>query len=76
MTVLLITGTACVLRRRRKAFPIFALLAVLYSYLYFVLQIEDYALLFGVLLPFALLATVMYLTRNMNWFEPLSKEES
>ncbi|MSR78944.1 MAG: hypothetical protein EXS59_02250 [Candidatus Taylorbacteria bacterium] len=55
---------------------VIALLLVLYGYLYFVLQLEDYALLFGSLLLFVLLSTVMYLTRNVNWFEPSSKEKS
>ncbi|MDO8594387.1 MAG: cell envelope integrity protein CreD [bacterium] len=76
MTALLITAySARVLQSRRRSYPIFALLVVLYGYLYFVLQLEDYALLFGSLLLFVLLATVMYLTRNVNWFEPTSKKE-
>lgn len=75
MTALLITAySARVLQSRRRAYPIFALLIILYGYLYFVLQLEDYALLFGSLLLFALLATVMYLTRNVNWFEPTPKK--
>lgn len=75
MTALLITVySARVLQSRRRAYPIFALLVTLYGYLYFVLQLEDYALLFGSLLLFALLATVMYLTRNVNWFEPAPKK--
>lgn len=66
-----------VLQNKNRAWVIFIILAVLYSYLYFVLQLEDYALLFGSLLIFVLLATIMYLTRNVNWFElsPRSREE-
>ena len=76
MTALLITFySARVLQSRRRAYPIFALLVVLYGYLYFVLQLEDYALLFGSLLLFVLLSTVMYLTRNVNWFDPSAKRE-
>ncbi len=76
MTALLVTAySARVLQSRRRAYPIFALLVVLYGYLYFVLQLEDYALLFGSLLLFVLLSTVMYLTRNVNWFEPVVKEK-
>ena len=75
LIVLLITAyCALVLQSYRKALPIFALLVVLYGYLYFILQLENYALLFGSLLLFVLLATVMYLTRNVNWFEPVTKE--
>ena len=74
LIALLVTAySARVLESRRRAFPIFALLVVLYGYLYFVLQLEDYALLFGALLLFIILAGVMYLTRNVNWFEPRVK---
>ena len=75
MTALLIsTYSARVLQSRKRAFPILAMLLVLYGYLYFVLQLEDYALLFGSLLLFILLASVMYVTRNVNWFEPMAKK--
>jgi inner membrane protein len=57
-----------VLHSRQRAMPIFGMLAALYGYLYFVLILEDYALLFGSFLVFALLATIMYLTRNLDWF--------
>ena len=71
MTVLLITAySARVLQSRRRAYPILAILTTLYGYLYFVLQLEDYALIFGSFLLFVLLSVVMYLTRNVNWFEP------
>lgn len=69
MVIILITiYSAYVLKSRRRAIPITALLVTLYGYLYFVLQLEDYALLFGSLLLFSLLAAIMYLTRNVDWF--------
>jgi inner membrane protein len=69
MVALLVTGySASVLKSRRRALPIFGMLAALYGYLYFILQLEDYALLFGSLLVFAFLAVVMYMTRNVDWF--------
>jgi len=42
-------------------------LAVLYGCLFGLLTADDYALLMGSLLLFALLAAVMVLTRNVNW---------
>lgn len=57
-----------VLKSARRALPIAALLVLLYAYLYFVLQLEDYALLFGSGILFALLAVVMYTTRHIDWF--------
>jgi inner membrane protein len=46
-----------------------AALGALYALLYAVLGAEDYALLAGSLLLFGLLATLMILTRRINWFE-------
>lgn len=40
---------------------------LLYLYYYITLQSEDYALLMGSLGLFTLLATVMYVTRKINW---------
>jgi inner membrane protein len=42
-------------------------LAVLYGCLFGLLSADDYAMLMGSLLLFALLAAVMVLTRNVNW---------
>lgn len=70
MIALLISLYAArVLGAKGRAAGVFAMLLALYAYLYFVLLLEDYALLFGSLLLFALLATTMYLTRKVNWFE-------
>ncbi len=69
MTALLVTSySTFVLKSKRRAFPIFAILSVLYAYLYFILNLEDYALLAGSIFLFLLLAVVMYLTRNIDWF--------
>ena len=43
-------------------------LAALYGALYCLLRAEDFALLMGSLLLFALLGAVMVLTRKVNWF--------
>ncbi len=75
MTAFLVTAySAFVLKSRQRAFPIFVLLSVLYAYLYFILSLEDYALLAGALLLFLLLGTVMYMTRTIDWFS-LGKRE-
>ncbi|HEY4479077.1 MAG TPA: cell envelope integrity protein CreD [Candidatus Paceibacterota bacterium] len=75
MIALLVTMySAFVLKSKQRAFPIFAILVVLYGYLYFVLRLEDYALLFGSLLLFALLAVIMFMTRHIDWFA-LGKEK-
>lgn len=45
-----------------------AVVAGLYAYLYVVLRNEDYALLVGSIGLFAVLAVIMFLTRNVDWF--------
>jgi inner membrane protein len=45
-----------------------ALLACLYAVLYLLLQSEDYALLLGSLLLFAVFAAVMVVTRRIDWY--------
>ncbi len=44
-----------------------AILGVIYALLFLLLRVEDYAMLIGSLAAFALLALVMFATRNVNW---------
>src|SRR5881409_1778208 len=68
-TIALVAGYATrVLRSRRRGSVMGALLAGLYGYLYVLLQLEDYALLLGTVGLFAVLATVMYVTRDLDWY--------
>jgi inner membrane protein len=46
-----------------------AMLGALYGLLYVLLQSEDYALLLGSVLLFALLAVAMILTRQVDWYQ-------
>lgn len=65
----LITGYCfSVLKAKKKAFTIGGLLIALYGYLYILLQLEQLSLLFGSVLLFGVLATVMYITRNLDWY--------
>lgn len=57
-----------VLKAKKRAFSIAGLLAALYSYLYILLQLDQYSLLFGSVLLFGVLATIMYITRNLDWY--------
>jgi len=45
-----------------------AAVSVSYILLYAVLNAESFALLIGSVFTFALVALVMFLTRNMNWY--------
>ena len=67
--MLMITGyCAKVLKTRKRAGYMFGLLFALYGFLFVLLENEDYALLIGSLGLFSVLAAVMYLTRNVDWY--------
>ncbi len=57
-----------VLAPRFSAVYTTAVLTALYAFLYVLLQIDDYALLIGRVALFAILASVMFLTRRIDWY--------
>jgi inner membrane protein len=74
-TIALISGyAAAILRGRLRALGVAAALAALYSYLYVLLQAEDYALLLGAIGLFLTLAFVMWITRRIDWYAPRTGE--
>jgi inner membrane protein len=58
----------CVLRSTSRGLAFGVGLAALYGLLYGLLSADDYALLMGSILFFALLSIVMVLTRRIDWF--------
>lgn len=52
---------------RKMAMLVGGTLTLLYGFLFTVLQLQDYALLIGSLGLFAILATVMYFSRKIDW---------
>ena len=64
----LMIGLYCarILRGARRALLVSAMLGCVYAYLYFVLRMEDYALLAGTAALFAVLGAIMYATRNLR----------
>ncbi len=67
--IVLVTGYAkSALENNRLVALVGGVLIILYGYLYMILQLEDYALLMGSIGLFAALATVMYLTRKIDWY--------
>lgn len=64
---LVVSYGRAVLRSSGRTATLGAVMAALYGCLYVLLRLEDYALLTGSLLLFAVLAAVMYLTRNVDW---------
>ena len=55
-------------RQRQATLATAGVLAVVYSFVFVVLQLQDYALLVGSLGLVVVLAVVMFLSRNINWY--------
>jgi inner membrane protein len=65
----IISGYAkAIVSNAKFALTIFGLLAILYCYLFIVLQLEDYALILGSVGLLLILAVVMYMTRKIDWY--------
>jgi inner membrane protein len=56
------------LRGGRLTTIIAAMLLLIYTYLYIVLQLQEYSLLFGSTGLFIILGIVMFVTRNVDWY--------
>jgi inner membrane protein involved in colicin E2 resistance len=75
MTIGLVTlYSYFILKIAKGALGIASMLTLVYTYLLIVLHLETYALLTGALLLFGLLATVMVITRNLDWNEAFQFE--
>jgi inner membrane protein len=72
----LISGySATILGGWRKSMPVAALLVLLYAFLYLTLNAETYAMLAGSIALWIGLGSVMYLTRNIDWYS-LSRQKA
>jgi inner membrane protein len=68
-TVLLISGYAGLIFASRWRFIVaLAAFTLLYGLIYVLMRLEDYALLVGAVSAFIVIAAVMLLTRNINWY--------
>jgi inner membrane protein len=67
MVAIVAAYTRAVLSSAKGTVIIAGTLITLYAYFYILLQIQDYALLVGNIGLVVILATVMYLTRSLNW---------
>lgn len=68
ITVIITCYSYGILKEPKFAFTIFGILALLYSYLFVVLQLEDYALIMGNIGLLIILTTIMYVTRKIDWY--------
>lgn len=75
-TIGLITAYAySIFKNTRQTGILTALLCLLYTFLYVVLQLEDVALLIGSIGLFIILGVIMYVSRKINWYKQEEIEE-
>jgi inner membrane protein len=67
-TLLIWFYCVAVLQSSRRTFIVAGMLAVIYGFLYVALQLQDYSLLLGTTGLFVMLAVVLYVTRNIDWY--------
>ena len=68
-TILLVTyHSHHIFRQKHLTFAMCGMLVLLYGFMYVILRLEDYALLFGSIGLFAVIAAIMYATRNIDWY--------
>ena len=73
-TTLISLYTITILRQSLKSATIIpALLITLYLFLYFILQMQDYALVAGSILLFTTIGVAMFSLRNINWYNEVGK---
>jgi len=78
MIIIILITSYCsyILSNRRLTWMMFGILTLLYGFFYSLLQLQDYALLLGSLGLLLILATVMYLTRNIDWYNLGNEEDN
>lgn len=75
-TLMLIAGyIKAILKSGRLTLLISGILAILYSFIFVLIQIQDYALLIGSIGVFVILGLVMYFSRKIDWYN-LNLEEN
>ncbi|MCK5685749.1 cell envelope integrity protein CreD [bacterium] len=68
IVVLITAYSKAILHNTKFSVAVFSVLVLLYSYLYMVLQLEDYALLIGSIGLFLVLSSIMFITRKIDWY--------
>jgi inner membrane protein len=67
-TILITAYCSRIIGRTHLVLGLASGLIAVYGALYVILQLEDYSLLVGTAVLISALATVMYVTRNVNWY--------
>ncbi len=68
-TLLLITGyIKAILKSSKLSYLISSILCILYSFIFVIIQMQDYALLIGSIGIFLILGLVMFVSREIDWY--------
>ncbi len=67
--------SSSVFRNARMTLTLAACLVLLYVFLFFLIQLKDYALLMGSIGLFAAMAGIMYASRNVDWYAANSAKD-
>lgn len=65
-----------ILKNKNLTLLITGILLILYSFIFIIIQLQDYALLIGSIGIFIILALVMYFSRKIDWYNLNLKEEN
>jgi len=60
--------TAAILKSKKLSLLMFSVLAILYTFIFILIQLEDYALLIGSIGLFFILGIVMFFSRKIDWY--------
>ena len=72
---LIVPYSSAILKSGKRTSILAGILAALYTFIFIILQLEDYALLAGSIGLFAVLAIAMLLSRKIDWYN-LKRENS
>ncbi len=76
-TLLLITGyVRAILKSISLTLMISGILLILYSFIFVIIQLQDYALLIGSIGIFIILGLVMYFSRKIDWYNIKMEEKA
>ena len=65
--------TRSVLKSGRKTLIISAILAILQASFYVMTQLQDYSMIFGTVMLFVAIASVMFVTRRLDWYDNIQE---
>jgi inner membrane protein len=63
-------------KSKQIATIITGMLFMFYSFMYVILQLQDYSLLLGNIALFIILAAIMFFTRKINWYDALGSQKN